>query len=754
MMKKSIRLLAYLSLVAFLAHFAVFANSTTGTLKLESTVSHIYSEAYYGKSFSVNNLIKRTDYFAPLPPVVTSPLYLCRNSTANALTATASTGSTLIWYGTDQFGGVASPAAPIPSTTTVGQTKYYVSQVDGTGESPRAEIVVNVVADSGATILGFVCDPSQVTTTTSVFFDWGNNPLTPGATVNYSYTILGGSSGSGQSTNANTNLEVFGVAPGQLVTLTLTSLVQYPCVPAQTKTCSVPCGASTVTPNFAAISPICSGAAAPVLGPVSPNNISGTWSPALASNTISGNYVFTPDPVAFPCATNQTLAVTIIPLVTPVFASIPVSVCQNTIAPNLPSSSSNATPISGAWSPAAVDTSIPGVFDYIFTPNSGQCVASPNSTVTITVNPRLTPTFTAVAAVCSGASLSALPTTSNNSIAGTWSPALNNTATTTYTFTPTAGQCATIAQLTISVTPNVSPTFTAVSAICAGTTLTPLPITSNNGYSGIWSPALDNTATTIYTFTPNPGQCATTASLTIIVNQLITPNFANVPRAVCENDIAPPLPSNSSNSPVITGTWSPATVDSSIIGTTDYIFSPNSGQCADTETISITVNPANTLVSLQWTVSEAFSENQIITVTASGAGDYLYQLDYGPFQSSPVFENVSAGYHSVTVQDVTGCSASLTRNNILVIGYPKFFTPNNDGFNDNWNIFTLVDQLGSKIQIFDRYGKFLKEIGPDGTGWNGTYNGYPLPSTDYWFVVDYPEDGIIKQFRSHFSLKR
>ena len=67
-----------------------------------------------------------------------------------------------------------------------------------------------------------------------------------------------------------------------------------------------------------------------------------------------------------------------------------------------------------------------------------------------------TPTFTAVSAICSGGSLSALPTTSNNGITGTWSPTLNNLTTTTYTFTPTAGLCATTTTLSITVIPNVT----------------------------------------------------------------------------------------------------------------------------------------------------------------------------------------------------------------------------------------------------------------------------------------------------------
>jgi len=112
-----------------------------------------------------------------------------------------------------------------------------------------------------------------------------------------------------------------------------------------------------------------------------------------------------------------------------------------------------------------------------------------------------------------------LPTTSKNSITGVWSPALNNTATTTYTFTPTAGQCANTTTLDIVVNPKVTPTFDPVAAICSGGTLSALPTTSKNSITGVWSPALNNTATTTYTFTPTAGQCANTTTLDIVVNE-------------------------------------------------------------------------------------------------------------------------------------------------------------------------------------------------------------------------------------------
>uniref|UniRef100_UPI002611BE68 IPT/TIG domain-containing protein n=1 Tax=Flavobacterium sp. TaxID=239 RepID=UPI002611BE68 len=183
------------------------------------------------------------------------------------------------------------------------------------------------------------------------------------------------------------------------------------------------------------------------------------------------------------------------------------------------------------------------------------------------------PTFDSIPAICSGETLSPLPTTSQNGITGSWSPALSNTSTTIYTFTPDAGQCATTTTLTITVNMPVTPTFNSVPAICAGDALSPLLTTSQNGITGSWSPALSNTSTTIYTFTPDAGQCATTATLTITVNNGNTiPTFNSIP-AICAGDALSPLPTTSQNG--ITGSWSPALSNTS---TTIYTFTPDAGQ--------------------------------------------------------------------------------------------------------------------------------------------------------------------------------
>jgi gliding motility-associated-like protein len=510
----------------------------------------------------------------------------------------------------------------------------------------------------------------------------------------------------------------------------------------------VPCGATT-TPNFPAIAPFCSGSLAPILPTTSPNGITGTWSPAIINNTTSGSYVFTPNPILFPCATTQTLPVTVTPLATPTFTTIPTTVCQNATAPILPNSSTNSPAITGTWSPATVNTAVLGPVTYTFTPNGGQCVSATLTTVSINIVPVVTPNFAAIPPFCSGTSAPLLSNTSPNGIVGTWSPSIvSNTTSRNYLFTPNANQCATTQTLNVVVTAKLTPNFAAIPAFCTGTTAPILAATSPNGISGTWSPAtINNTTSGSYVFTPSATQCAFTQTLTVTVNPLIQPNFTDL--SICSGTTAPLLSNTSPNG--ITGTWSPPIINTITSGA--YLFTPNPNQCATSKTINVTVNQS-TLINVDWTVTEAFSKNQIVTINATAAGEYLYQLDDGPFQESPVFEYVSLGTHSITVEDKNGCGFPITRNNVLVIDYPKFFTPNNDSYNDTWNIFSLQDQTSSKILIFDRYGKLLKEIRPSGLGWDGTYIGQPMPANDYWFTVEYIEQDIPKKFKSHFSLKR
>src|SRR5690606_5702695 len=151
----------------------------------------------------------------------------------------------------------------------------------------------------------------------------------------------------------------------------------------------------------------------------------------------------------------------------------------------------------------------------------------------------------------------------------------------------------------------------------------------------------------------------------------------------------------------------------------------------------------------------AFGGTYTITVLSDRLGEYEYPLNDGPFQSSNVFADVDLGPggHTITIRDVNGCGLVVIE--VGIIYYPPFFTPNNDGYNDTWNIKGLgaIDPE-ARIFIYDRFGKLLKQISPLGEGWDGTFNGNPLPSSDYWFQTEYKEEGQIKQLRGHFSLKR
>jgi gliding motility-associated-like protein len=203
------------------------------------------------------------------------------------------------------------------------------------------------------------------------------------------------------------------------------------------------------------------------------------------------------------------------------------------------------------------------------------------------------------------------------------------------------------------------------------------------------------------------------------------------------NDTVIPSATNSSLMPSQEGTYS--------VTVTDLITN-----CSNTDSTEVIESePPMLEVNL---VTQVFADNHVIEAVATGIGVYEYSLDEGPWQDEGTFSNVSAGAHTITARDKNGCG--IITAPIFVIDYPLYFTPNGDGTNDTWNI----PGIGStaKIYIFDRYGKLLKQLSPTGQGWNGTFNGNIMPTSDYWFMVEYDEPitNARKEFKAHFTLKR
>ncbi|WP_111709208.1 T9SS type B sorting domain-containing protein [Lutibacter citreus] len=153
------------------------------------------------------------------------------------------------------------------------------------------------------------------------------------------------------------------------------------------------------------------------------------------------------------------------------------------------------------------------------------------------------------------------------------------------------------------------------------------------------------------------------------------------------------------------------------------------------------------------------SSNNSITIDKDklGIGNYHFSLDdlYGEYQDEPVFENVSTGFHTIYIEDKYGCG--FDQSTVSIVGFPNFFTPNNDGINDYWRISGVNSNFypSSNIHIFNRYGKIITILNPDSYGWNGTFNGKQLPSSDYWYSVELTDKLGNKRYKKgHFSLIR
>jgi gliding motility-associated-like protein len=374
--------------------------------------------------------------------------------------------------------------------------------------------------------------------------------------------------------------------------------------------------------------------------------------------------------------------------------------------------------------------------DISFVENITQCATA--TTLSVTVTPQTIPTFSfgTTLSICSGGIVPALPTSSSNSITGTWSPAVvDNANNGTYTFTPNTGQCANTNTFTVTITPQITPTFSFGNnlTICTGTAVASLPATSDNGILGTWNPAvIDNTTSGAYNFTPNANQCATGFSYSVNVTPQITPTFSfgnNL--TICAGAAVASLPATSDNG--ILGNWNPSTIDNSIVGQTVYTFTPDSGQCSLNRTLTVTINPIP-----QFTISggcdgkdyvlEIVQQNQTINSV-----DWYFNSNVIGQGNSIVI--AGQGIYTAVATNSFTCENSAqfdVTNDFCTI--PKGVSANNDGDNDNFDLSNLdVDRL----QIFNRWGMVVYEQKNYTDQWDGRSNdGKELPDGTYFYIID------------------
>ena len=156
-----------------------------------------------------------------------------------------------------------------------------------------------------------------------------------------------------------------------------------------------------------------------------------------------------------------------------------------------------------------------------------------------------------------------------------------------------------------------------------------------------------------------------------------------------------------------------------------------------------------------------FSDNNNISINNGnnnlGIGDYEFAIDAinGPYKDESYFDRVGAGFHTIYIKDKNLCGTAQLE--VFILGFPKFFTPNNDGNNDTWQLKGIGTGFSnaSKVNVYDRYGKLIKQLNAKNDAWDGTFNGQKVSASDYWFVAHLVElNGKVRTLRGHFSLVR
>ena len=186
------------------------------------------------------------------------------------------------------------------------------------------------------------------------------------------------------------------------------------------------------------------------------------------------------------------------------------------------------------------------------------------------------------------------------------------------------------------------------------------------------------------------------------------------------------------------------------------------GSCSQSQFFEVFESEPPSITLENITIVEGTSNNSIVVDEAAlGSANYEFELVdengnlVAAYQDAGNFYQLTGGFYSLYVRDELQCAEVVITVPVLYI--PNFFTPNNDGYNDTWGIKGVIsgDYIFSKISIFDRYGKLLKNMSINSNFWNGTYNGARLPTSDYWYAIELTKsDGSVFVKQGHFTLRR
>jgi gliding motility-associated-like protein len=605
----------------------------------------------------------------PDAPTVSSPVNYCQNSNSVALSAT---GSNLLWY-PSATGGGGSSTAPVPDTSVVGTTSYWVSQTTTGCESPRSEIKVIINQIAAAPIVNSPLNYCQNSASTS---------LTATGTNLLWYTAATG--GTGSSTAPIPNTSIVGVTSYFVsqnngncesgrseIKVTILASPTAPIITSPLNYCqnSVATSlAATGTNLFWYTS--ATGGTGSSTAPIPNTSIVGTTSYYVSQN--NGN-----------CESARSeIKVTILAILGAPTVTSPINYCQNSAAAVLTATGTNliwytsATGSTGSSTAPVPNTSVVGITSYYVSQNDGYCESS-RSEIKVTVSANLTaPIVTSPLNYCQNFVATSLTATGTNLL---W-------------YTSAAGG--------------------------TGSSTSPVPSTSDAG-------------TTSYWVSQNNGTCESPRS-EIKINISPEPHSSNLEDATICNGETIVLDAGSGFQNYEWTTTPPTfsqILQVSKIGTYSVILT-NSNGCSAKQSVNVTAGITPTIININST------ENSIQIIASGGNPPYSYSIDnQKTWQNSNIFSNLKPGIYTVFVKSqLNSCSIS---QETAVIFIPNVITPNDDSFNDVFKINNIQFFPNAKISIFDRFGKVVflsKDI--NHFNWDGRYLGRILETGTYWYILD------------------
>jgi gliding motility-associated-like protein len=788
------------------------ATITPSTATLGSTTYYVSQKLGTCEGPRAEIVVNVTPSTTPAP-VATTPVTYCQGVTATPLTATASTGATLLWWGTAATGGTSSATAPTPSTTASGATTYYVSQTIGSCESPRTPIVVNVTATSplptGTTSYTY-CQGALTTqlTATGTGLLWYAGPTGgPGSTT----APTPGSSTVG-TTIYYVSQNTTGCESNRLaITVNILANPTAPTV----NTPVVYCQNATAVP----LSVLTGTAVTWYTVPVAGTQLSTAPTPSTAIVGSTTYYVQSNNGICV--STRVAVVVTVNP--TPVAPTVvsPVVYCQGATATALTTTSGSnllwyTVNPGGIASPNAPipSTLNVGSNNYYVSASIGTC-EGPRALIVVNVNPTpLAPTVVSPVNYCQNATATSLTATTTGTgliwytvpVGGPALPGAPTASTTavgstTYYVSGIQGTCeGPRSQIVVNVTGTpAAPTVVSPITYCTNVPTVAISATPSVGNTIIYygSP----TGGTGTTTAPIPGSIVVGVTTYYVAQQTTTPIACEGPRVpivvtVNPRPAAPTVVSpltycQLANAPALTaggnnllwytdatgGTGSTTAIvpNQNNAGSINYYVSQSALGCEGTRA-TITVNTTAKL-EVDAGVNRIIARGDtahllaVTSGTAASSATYLWStLNSAPLAltsttiANPVANPIQTTTYRVTVTDPSGICPTATDTMRLTVvqscvNVRNAFTPNGDGINDFWLVydqnFCLLNGNAAVVTVFNRYGTKVFESKTYDNRWNGTYGGKPLPDGTYFAIIEFTLfDGTKQTVRTDVTILR